>query len=356
MTRTHPTTELTVPQTQKAAIIEKSGDSVKIVEKSVVQASELKPGEVLVKVLYSGVCHTDVHIAEGALGDPPIKPLVGGHEGTGVIVAIGEGTQTPLSIGQAVGINWSARTCLSCQACIRGTGNEAMCPDIKCSGFTVEGTFQQYAVRHATHIIPIPDTPVTFGGSNSLRRDIRALKQSDMEPGDVVVITGAGGGLGHLAVQYAINAFGLRVIAIDTGDNKKELCLKLGAENFIDFKVKNVHKQKSGNVADEVKRITDGAGAHAVLVTSSATNGYEGVLDYLRPCGRLLALGATIGCKIDIDVITCISRSITIKGMVIGNRAIAHQALDISARGRVNTVCRIEPLAKLSEIFEELKS
>ncbi|KAF8684644.1 Mannitol-1-phosphate dehydrogenase [Rhizoctonia solani] len=333
MTRTHPTTELTVPQTQKAAIIEKSGDSVKIVEKSVVQASELKPGEVLVKVLYSGVCHTDVHIAEGALGDPPIKPLVGGHEGTGVIVAIGEGTQTPLSIGQAVGINC----------------NEAMCPDIKCSGFTVEGTFQQYAVRHATHIIPIPDTPVTFGGSNSLRRDIRALKQSDMEPGDVVVITGAGGGLGHLAVQYAINAFGLRVIAIDTGDNKKELCLKLGAENFIDFK-------KSGNVADEVKRITDGAGAHAVLVTSSATNGYEGVLDYLRPCGRLLALGATIGCKIDIDVITCISRSITIKGMVIGNRAIAHQALDIAARGRVNTVCRIEPLAKLSEIFEELKS
>ncbi|QRW22148.1 Zinc-binding dehydrogenase [Rhizoctonia solani] len=298
MTRTHPTTELTVPQTQKAAIIEKSGDSVKIVEKSVVQASELKPGEVLVKVLYSGVCHTDVHIAEGALGDPPIKPLVGGHEGTGVIVAIGEGTQTPLSIGQAVGINC---------------------------------------------------TPVTFGGSNSLRRDIRALKQSDMEPGDVVVITGAGGGLGHLAVQYAINAFGLRVIAIDTGDNKKELCLKLGAENFIDFK-------KSGNVADEVKRITDGAGAHAVLVTSSATNGYEGVLDYLRPCGRLLALGATIGCKIDIDVITCISRSITIKGMVIGNRAIAHQALDIAARGRVNTVCRIEPLAKLSEIFEELKS
>ncbi|KAF8746800.1 Mannitol-1-phosphate dehydrogenase, partial [Rhizoctonia solani] len=333
MTRTHPTTELTVPQTQKAAIIEKSGDSVKIVEKSVVQASELKPGEVLVKVLYSGVCHTDVHIAEGALGDPPIKPLVGGHEGTGVIVAIGEGTQTPLSIGQAVGINC----------------NEAMCPDIKCSGFTVEGTFQQYAVRHATHVIPIPDTPVTFGGSNSLRRDIRALKQSDMEPGDVVVITGAGGGLGHLAVQYAINAFGLRVIAIDTGDNKKELCLKLGAENFIDFK-------KSGNVADEVKRITDGAGAHAVLVTSSATNGYEGVLDYLRPCGRLLALGATIGCKIDIDVITCISRSITIKGMVIGNRAIAHQALDIAARGRVNTVCRIEPLAKLSEIFEELKS
>ncbi|KAF8753875.1 Mannitol-1-phosphate dehydrogenase [Rhizoctonia solani] len=275
MTRTHPTTELTVPQTQKAAIIEKSGDSVKIVEKSVVQASELKPGEVLVKVLYSGVCHTDVHIAEGALGDPPIKPLVGGHEGTGVIVAIGEGTQTPLSIGQAVGINC----------------NEAMCPDIKCSGFTVEGTFQQYAVRHATHIIPIPDTPVTFGGSNSLRRDIRALKQSDMEPGDVVVITGAGGGLGHLAVQYAINAFGLRVIAIDTGDNKKELCLKLGAENFIDFK-------KSGNVADEVKRITDGAGAHAVLVTSSATNGYEGVLDYLRPCGGFWRSELLLGAKL----------------------------------------------------------
>ncbi|CEL54278.1 Alcohol dehydrogenase 2 OS=Scheffersomyces stipitis (strain ATCC 58785 / CBS 6054 / NBRC 10063 / NRRL Y-11545) GN=ADH2 PE=3 SV=1 [Rhizoctonia solani AG-1 IB] len=120
MTSAHPATDLAVPPTQKAAIIENSGAPLQIIEKRVVQASELQPGEVLVKLLYSGVCHTDVHIAEGALGEPPIRPLIGGHEGAGVIVAIGEGTQTPLRVGQAVGVNWSAKTCLTCETCIRG--------------------------------------------------------------------------------------------------------------------------------------------------------------------------------------------------------------------------------------------
>ncbi|CAE6526405.1 unnamed protein product [Rhizoctonia solani] len=324
MASSHPTTDLTVPLTQKAAIVERSGGPVRIVERRVAQPSELKSGEILVKLLYSGVCHTDVHIAQGALGEPPIQPLIGGHEGTGVIVAIGDGTTTQFKVGQAVGINWPAKTCLSCEA-------------------------------HATHVTPIPESLPLHSAAPILCAGLSvygALKESNTEPGDIIVITGAGGGLGHLAIQYAINVFDLRVIAVDTGDNKRELCLKLGAEAFVDFKA----SRTSQNVIEEVKKAADGAGAHAVLVTSSAANSYEGVVDYLRPRGTLLALGASLGCMINIDIITVMSRCITIKGMVTGNRDIMRQALDIAARGRVNTICRIEPLAKLPEVFEELQA
>ncbi|KAL5640180.1 hypothetical protein ACGC1H_007450 [Rhizoctonia solani] len=350
MTTSHPTTDLTVPLTQKAAIVENFGDSVKIAERPVVQASDLKVGEVLVKILYSGVCHTDVHIAQGSLGNPPIKPFIGGHEGSGVIVAIGEGSHTQLKVGQAVGISWTSKSCLACEACLRG--NESMCPSVKCSGFSVEGTFQQYVVSHATHITPIPESLPLYAAAPILCAGISvygALKQSNTAPGDIVVVTGAGGGLGHLAIQYAINAFNLRVIAVDTGDNKRELCLKLGAEVFIDFKT-------SQDVVAEVKQAADGVGSHAVLVASSAPNSYEGVVEYLRPLGTLLAVGVGRGSVLNLDMLTVISRCITVKGVVNGSREVLRQALDIAARGGVHAACRVEPLAKLPEVFEELRA
>ncbi|CAE6476142.1 unnamed protein product [Rhizoctonia solani] len=232
--------------------------------------------------------------------------------------------------------------------------NESMCPSIKCSGFSVEGTFQQYVVSHATHVIPIPESLPLYSAAPILCAGLSvygALKQSNTAPGDIVVITGAGGGLGHLAIQYAINAFNLRVIAVDTGDNKKGLCLKLGAEVFIDFKASELHW-----ITTEVKQVADGVGAHAVLVTSSAPNSYEGVVEYLRPLGTLLALGVDIGCVLNLDMLAVVSRCITVKGIVNGNREVLRQALDIAARGRVHTICRIEPLAKLPEVFEELRA
>ncbi|CAE7134676.1 unnamed protein product [Rhizoctonia solani] len=132
----HPKTDLTIPKTQKAAIFDKAGGPVEIREVPVVQPEQLEAGQVLVKVLYSGyvfsgvedvhdrgaggVCHTDLH---ALLGDWPLDlklPLIGGHEGSGVVVAIGKGTTSPIKVGQAVGIKWLATSCLSCEACARG--------------------------------------------------------------------------------------------------------------------------------------------------------------------------------------------------------------------------------------------
>ncbi|KAG8723076.1 alcohol dehydrogenase [Ceratobasidium sp. 395] len=307
---THPKTDLTVPKTQKVAIFEKHGGPVQILERPVVQESELKAGEVLVKVMYSGVCHTDLH---ALLGDWPLDaklPLIGGHEGA---VAVGKGTSSPIKVGQAVGIKWLATSCLSCEACARAIPLDLAAP-ILCAGVTV----------------------------------FKAIKQANTQPGDIVVISGAGGGLGHLAIQYAINGFGLRVIALDSGDEKKALCEKLGAESFVDFKT-------SPDIIKEIQKVADGLGPHAAIVASASSAGYDQALQYLRPGGTLVAVGLPPGAKIDADVFWTVVRSITIKGSYVGNREDARQALDIAARGRVRTTYRVEPLAKLPEVFKEMK-
>lgn len=346
---THPKTDLTIPKTQKVAIFQKTGGPIEILERPVVQESELKAGEVLVKVMYTGVCHTDLH---ALLGDWPFAsklPLIGGHEGAGFVVAIGAGTHSPIKIGQAVGIKWLADSCLSCEYCARG--NESVCADAKLSGYTVDGSFQQYAVSYANHVTLIPETipldlaaPILCAGVTVFK----AIKQANTQPGDIIVISGAGGGLGHLAIQYAINGFGLRVIALDSGDEKKALCQKLGAESFVDFKT-------SPNIIEEIKKVADGQGPHAAIVASASSAGYDQALQYLRAGGTLVAVGLPPGAKIEADVFWTVVRSITVKGSYVGNREDARQALDIAARGRVRTTYRVEPMDKLPEVFKEMR-
>ncbi|KAF8713663.1 Alcohol dehydrogenase GroES-like domain, partial [Rhizoctonia solani] len=336
----HPLTDLTVPKTQKAAVFEEWGKPVKIVERPVIQESQLKPGQVLVKIMYSGVCHTDLHFARADPSIMPPAPMVGGHEGaaeSGFVVAIAPGTQSPVKIGQAVGVKWLASSCLSCEACARVQ-----------TGFGFDGTFQQYAVSYAAHVTPIPECgpSKSSGAIIACSHGMQAIKEANTSPGDIVVIPGAGGGLGHLAIQYAVNGFGLRVIAVDTGDHKKELCLKLGAETFIDFK-------ETDNIVEDVIRAADGAGVHAAIVTSGLTAVYSQSLQYLRRGGTLVAVG--VSGKIEIDMASTIPRNIKIKTVYVGNREEARQALDMLARGRIQTTGRVEPLSKLPEVFDEME-
>ncbi|CAE6489113.1 unnamed protein product [Rhizoctonia solani] len=343
LTVTHPSTDLTVPKTQKAAVYVEWGKPITFEERPVVQESELKPGQVLIKIMYSGVCHSDLHMARGDWPIMPTPPLVGGHEGAGFIVAIGPGTQAPVKIGQAVGLKWISSSCLSCEPCARG--NEPICSSAVQTGFAIDGTFQHYAA----HVTPIPESvplhlaaPILCAGVTVYK----SVKQAGTLPGDIVVILGAGG---HLAIQYAVHGFGLRVIAIDTGDSKKELCLKLGAEAFIDFKTSN-------NIMDDVKRAADGVGAHAAIVASGSAAAYNQALNYLRPGGTLVVVGLPSGGKLEVDILESVLRNITIKTSYVGSREDARQALDMVARGRVQTTCRVEPFRKLPEVFKEMEA
>ncbi|KAJ7503469.1 chaperonin 10-like protein [Mycena galericulata] len=178
----------TIPKTQTAAVVPTSGAAIEIhADHPVKTQDELAPGECLIKLSCTGVCHTDLHAALGDWPVPPKAPLVGGHEGVGVIVAIGNNTsQSPVKVGDRVGIKWLADSCLNCEQCRKG--REQNCLNAKLSGYTVDGTFQQYVVR----VEDLANNGVTV---------YRAIKYSQTSPGDWIVLPGAGGGLGHLGMS-----------------------------------------------------------------------------------------------------------------------------------------------------------
>ncbi|KAH9992123.1 GroES-like protein [Russula vinacea] len=342
---------ISIPKNQKAALV---------------QPEELAPGECLLKMHCTGVCHTDLH---ARLGDWPLPhklPLVGGHEGVGEIVAIGANTiDSPVKIGDRVGVKWLADSCLQCEQCRKGL--EQCCAKAKLSGYTVDGTFSQYVVCVFPRLVDtlfstqlgflcrschaIPENLDSQEAASFLCAGVtvyRALKYSQTKPGDWVVLPGAGGGLGHLAIQYAVHAFGLRVVAIDTGAEKKELCLSLGAEKWIDFR-------ETKDLVKDIKNATGGEGPHAALVSAASGAAYEQAVDYLRPGGSLLAVGLPGQAQISASVFWTVVKSINIIGSYVGNRQDAHEALNIASMGKIHCHYASKPLSALSEVYEGMQ-
>lgn len=216
-----------IPKKQWAQVIEKTGGPIEYKE---IDVATPGPDEVLVNIKYSGVCHTDLHALNGDWPLPTKLPLVGGHEGAGLVVARGELVDDDIcKIGEAVGVKWLNGSCLSCDFCQQA--DEPLCLKPSLSGYTVDGTFQQYCIAKAAHVAHIPDgipldeiAPILCAGITVYK----GLKESGTRPGQTIAIVGAGGGLGALCQQYA-KAMGLQVIAIDSGDDKKKLCEDMGA-------------------------------------------------------------------------------------------------------------------------------
>lgn len=216
----------------------------------------------MVNIKFSGVCHTDLHALKGDWPLDPKLPLVGGHEGAGIVVARGELVKD-IPIGSKVGIKWLNGSCESCEFCL--SGRETLCGSAQLSGFTVDGTFQQYALGKASHVARLPDdvkldqvAPLLCAGLTVYK----ALKEANLKAGNIVALPGAGGGLGSLAIQYA-RAMGYRVLAIDTGEEKAKLCESFGVEWFLDF------NNSGDDMVATIKKLTDG-GPHGVIVTAAA--------------------------------------------------------------------------------------
>ena len=130
-----------MPKTMKAAVVRALGQPLSIEE---VPVPTPGVGEVLVKIMASGVCHTDLHAAEGDWPVKPMPPFIPGHEGAGVVVAVGPGV-TELKEGDPVGIAWLHDACGVCESCI--TGWETLCPSQHNSGYGVNGCFRRICDR-----------------------------------------------------------------------------------------------------------------------------------------------------------------------------------------------------------------
>jgi alcohol dehydrogenase, propanol-preferring len=333
-----------IPKVQKAVIFSKHGGQLEYKDIPVPVPAD---DEILINIKFSGVCHTDLHAWQGDWPLATKLPLVGGHEGAGVVVAKGAAV-TNFEIGDHAGVKWLNKSCLSCEFCMKGA--ESNCPAQVLSGYTHDGSFQQYATANAAHASPIDKdidlaevAPILCAGITVYK----ALKVSGARPGEWVLITGAGGGLGTLCIQYA-RAMGFRVIGIDSGIEKKNEVMLLGGEHFVDFK-------ESKDVVAEVKKVTEG-GPHAVVHCAVSEGVIAQSTEYVRPTGTIVLVGLPQNAYAKSEVFSHVVNSINIKGSYVGNREDGVEAIDFFRRGLVKSPIKIVGLSDLPEVFEKMKA
>ncbi|CCH45865.1 Alcohol dehydrogenase [Wickerhamomyces ciferrii] len=329
-----------IPTTQKAIIFDKNNGPLEYKD---IPVPKPKPNEILINVKYSGVCHTDLHAWKGDWPLPTKLPLVGGHEGAGVVVALGDEVKN-FKIGDLAGIKWLNGSCQSCEYCVNGF--ESNCAQADLSGYTHDGSFQQYATADAVQAAKIPQGTDLAGVSPILCAGItvyKALKTAHLKAGDIVAISGAGGGLGSLAVQYA-KAMGYRVLAIDGGKEKGELVKSLGAEFYVDY-------QSSPDLIEEIQSKTKG-GPHGVINVSVSDKAISQSTKFVRSTGSVVLVGLPPNAVVHSDVFNHVIKSISIKGSYVGNRADTREAIEFFTRGLVKSPIKVVGLSELPGVYE----
>ena len=328
-----------MPQTMKAAVVKALGEPLEIQE---VPVPEVGPGQILVKIAASGVCHTDLHAAEGDWPVKPEPPFIPGHEGVGTVAAVGAGANG-IKEGDRVGVPWLHTACGHCRSCM--TGWETLCNDQQNTGYSVNGGFAEYVLADPDYIGHLPDgldfapaAPVLCAGVTVYK----GLKETDTKPGDTVVVSGIGG-LGHMAVQYA-KAMGLHVIAVDIADDKLKLAGDLGADLTI-----NAAKQ---DPIDEVQKL---GGADGVLVTAVSTKAFDQAVGMLARGGTMSLVGLPPG-TFDLSIFDCVLNRKTIRGSIVGTRMDLIEALAFAGEGKVNTHYSLDKLDNINGIFDRMRA
>lgn len=300
------------------------------------------PGEALVKLETSGVCHTDLHAAQGDWPVKPQPPFVPGHEGYGTVVELGAGV-AELAIGDKVGNAWLWSACGHCEYC--RTGWETLCAKQRNGGYTVDGSFGTYMVVNAAYAVRIPDgvdpvevAPILCAGVTVYK----GLKVTDTRPGQWVAISGIGG-LGHVAVQYA-RAMGLRVVAIDIDEDKLALATALGAEIAVNA--------TASDVVAEVQEAT--GGVHGVLVTAVHPQAFGQAIGLARRGGTIVFVGLPPG-DFPAPIFDIVLKGLTIRGSIVGTRQDMAEALDFYVRGLIHPTVETAKLEDINEVFDRMK-
>lgn len=304
------------------------------------------PGEhqVLVKLLASGVCHTDLHAAEGDWPVKPEPPFVPGHEGVGEVVALGTGDLAGVQLGDIVGNAWLWSACGNCEFC--RTGRETLCMDSVYGGYVENGSFGQYMLVDARYaprlpkdVNPVEVAPILCAGVTVYK----ALKQSEVKPGQWVAISGIGG-LGHIAVQYAV-AMGMRVAAVDVADDKLELAKRYGAEVLINAKTEK-------DPAAVLKAQTDG-GVHGLVVTAVHPAAFEQAIGMSRRGGTIVFVGLPPN-DFPANIFGIVFNSLTIRGSLVGTRQDMAEAIDFYVQGKVKPNVEEAKMEEINEVFERM--
>lgn len=325
--------------TMRAAVVTEFGEALRVDD---VPVPTPGPGQALVKLISSGVCHTDLHAAEGDWPVKPSLPLIPGHEGVGTVVALGDGVAN-LTVGDLVGNAWLWSACGSCQYC--RTGWETLCEQQTNGGYSVDGSFGQYmlvdsrfAVKIPAGADPVEIAPVLCAGVTVYK----GLKMTEARPGQWVVISGIGG-LGHIAVQYA-KAMGLRVVAVDVADDKLALARKHGAELTVNAMTEDP--------VEVIQRET--GGAHGVLVTAVHPKAFGQAIGMARRGGTIVFNGLPPG-DFPAPIFEIVLKGLTVRGSIVGTRQDMEEALEFYARGEIHPTVSTRKLDEINDVLDEMK-
>ncbi|SKB84997.1 alcohol dehydrogenase, propanol-preferring [Parapedobacter luteus] len=329
-----------IPKTMKAAVVRQFGAPLQIEEVDV-----RPPGrnQLLVKVVASGVCHTDLHAVEGDWPVKPKMPLIPGHEAVGYVVAVGEGV-ADIKEGDAVGVPWLYSACGHCEHCI--TGWETLCESQQNGGYSVDGGFAEYVLADARYVGHLPSNvnfiemaPILCAGVTVYK----GLKETETKPGEWVAISGIGG-LGHVAVQYA-KAMGMHVAAIDVGDDKLALAKRLGADLVV-----NARQQDPGAYLQQ-----EVGGVHGALITAVSPIAFRQGLSTLRRKGTIALNGLPPG-SFDLPIFETVLKRITVRGSIVGTRKDLQEAIQFANEGKVKANVTAVKLENINDVFDKMKA
>ncbi len=324
--------------TMKVAEVPKPGADFRIVEREIPKPGA---GQVLIKILACGVCHSDVLTKDGSW--PGIQyPRVPGHEIAGIIDELGAGVSA-WKKGQRVGVGWHGGqdgTCLSCRR-----GDFTNCQNLKVPGISYDGGYAEYVVVPVEALAAIPESlsdvdaaPLLCAGLTTFN----ALRHSGALPGDLVAVQGIGG-LGHLGIQFA-SKFGYKVAAIGRGPENESLAKKLGANVYID--------SKATKAAEELQKL---GGAKVILATAPSSKAMSELIDGLGPNGKLVVVGVSFD-PIEVAPVQLITGVRSIQGWMAGIPTDSEDTLRCAELTGVRPMIETYPLEKAAEAYARMLS
>jgi propanol-preferring alcohol dehydrogenase len=322
-----------------AAVVRNFAEPIRIEEVNIPEPGE---GQVRVKIETSGLCHTDIHAAKGDWPVKPKLPFIPGHEGIGIVEAVGKGV-TWIKEGDRVALPWLGYACGICEYC--NSGWETLCESQLNTGYSIDGTHAEYAIGYAKHIVKVPNNvssldaaPLTCAGVTTYK----AVKMSGARPSDLVAIFGIGG-LGHLALQYAKVA-GASVVAVDLFDEKLKLAKELGADYVVNARTQDP--------VEEIKKL---GGADAAISVAVAPKAFEQAYHSLRRGGRLVFVALPADNHVQLPIFETVLNGIQVIGSIVGTRTDLEETFQLHAAGRTKVISETRHLHQVHEAFEEVE-
>lgn len=339
----------TIPKTMKACQVVEFHKPPELRTIPVPNPSSLGPYDLILKTAVASLCHTDLMVLEGVMGSR--LPLTGSHEGTGILVAKGSSVpDSEFKLGDRVLAGIPRNRCQECDDC-RSEDPQYCHERGGAFGITVDGGFAEYLVADSRDASIIPDgldfvsaAPLACAGITVWRGVI----QAQLKEGQWLGIIGSGGGLGHLAIQFAKKK-GLKVVGVDARDEGLDLSRKAAADMVLD--ARNDQKE----VVKAVLDATEGKGVAASIVLSEAMSATGLACAITMKHGRIVQIAQPQ--EVVIPFRELIFRDIKIVGSLTGSREQTKDMLEFAAKNNIHVETNVYfGLDKIPQMIKESHS